>query len=83
MFLENIHRITPPVVYNYTKDWVYDENAPWTTMAQYKNDPASRPKPKSVIVPPILEWTFFRGDSVQIVKGKDQGKTGGLPFMGL
>ena len=25
--------MTPVVVYDYTKDWIYDENAPWTTSA--------------------------------------------------
>jgi len=25
--------MTPPVVYDYTKHWIYDENAPWTSAA--------------------------------------------------
>ena len=28
------------------------------------------------MVPPLLEWTYFRGDKVQIMKGKDEGKIG-------
>ena len=71
---ENIHKITPTVVYNYTKDWIYDENAPWTTMAQIKNDPTKNRQP--VLVEPLLEWTFFRGDRVQVLVGKDAGKQG-------
>ena len=62
------------MVYNYTKDWIYDENAPWTSVAQFKNNPSKKKKP--ILVPPLLEWTFFRGDKVQIMKGKDEGKIG-------
>jgi hypothetical protein len=57
--------ITPTVIYNYTKDWIYDENAPWTTEAIMKNDPA-RQKKTQIYVPPLLEWFFYRGDRVCI-----------------
>ncbi|CAF0775351.1 unnamed protein product [Brachionus calyciflorus] len=71
---ENTHEMTPPVIYNYTKDWVFDEYAPWTKMAQIKNDP--RKQRSTLIVPPLREWFFFRGDKVQIMTGKDAGKQG-------
>lgn len=71
---ENTHEMTPPVIYNYTKDWVYDQHAPWTQLAKITNDPRTRRKP--AIVPPLKEWFFFRGDKVQIMTGKDAGKTG-------
>ncbi len=28
--------MTPTVVYDYTKHWIYDENAPWTSAAMGK-----------------------------------------------
>lgn len=52
------------MVYNYTKDWHYDENAPWTTAAEIENDPASFKKRQPVFVPPLKDWFFFRGDKV-------------------
>lgn len=65
MFLiENKHGITPPVVYNYTKNWVYDENAPWTMKAQMLNDPQNPQKVQHKLVPPLREWFFYRGDKV-------------------
>lgn len=64
------------MVYNYVKEWAFDEDAPWTTMNQNKNDPVRRDKKKPVRVPPIFDWTFFRGDKVQIMSGPDAGKQG-------
>jgi hypothetical protein len=63
MKIENTHGITPPVVFNYTKDWVYTENAPWTTAAEQENDP--RMPRKQVFVPPIRDFFFHRGDRVK------------------
>lgn len=72
-----MHGITPPVVYNYTKNWIFDENAPWTGRAQMVNDPKNPNKPHdSIIVPPLKDWFFFRGDKVQVMVGKDAGKQG-------
>ena len=58
--------MAPPVIYNYTRDWIYDENAPWTTAAETTNDPTQRNRRNSLIkyVPPLPEWHFFRGDRV-------------------
>ena len=53
---ENNHYITPPVVYNYTKDWIYDENAPWTTAAEVTNDPGRKKDHKQIFVPPLKDW---------------------------
>ncbi len=53
-------------MYNYTKDWIYDENAPWTTAAESENDP-SMPQNKirkQIFVPPLKDWFFYRGDKV-------------------
>jgi hypothetical protein len=53
-------------VYNYTKDWIYDENAPWTTAAESENDPSmpQNKMRKQIFVPPLKDWFFFRGDKV-------------------
>ena len=58
--------MAPQVVYNYTKDWIYDENAPWTSQAENVNSPINRNKRqfKVKFVPPLPEWHFFRGDRV-------------------
>jgi hypothetical protein len=56
--------MTPTVVYDYTKDWIYDENAPWTTLAETVNDPSQKKTKAVQIVPPLPEWHFFRGDRV-------------------
>ena len=63
---ENSHYITPTVVYNYTRDWIFDENAPWTSEAIMRNDPARRRKSdeKYKLIPPLLEWFYYRGDKV-------------------
>ena len=71
---ENNHYMTPPVVYDYNKDWVYDQHAPWTKLAQMNNN--SKQRKERVIVPPLKEWLFFRGDKVQIMTGKDTGRQG-------
>ena len=68
--------MTPPVVYDYTKDWHYDENAPWTSAASEKNDPSQNQHKKIQIVLPLKHWFFHRGDRVQILNGKDAGKQG-------
>lgn len=73
---ENSHYITPPVIYNYTKDWIFDEHAPWTTEAEMTNDPTTRNRKPAPIVPPVFEWLIFRGDRVEIMNGKDAGKQG-------
>ena len=73
---ENLHGITPTVVYDYTKDWVYTEHAPWTTQAADENNPANRQRKRPVFVPPLAEWFYFRGDQVQIMSGRDAGKRG-------
>jgi hypothetical protein len=61
--LDNNHGITPTVVFNYTKDFIYDKSAPWTTESQFTNNPQKRNKNK-VLVPPIKEWGFYLGDRV-------------------
>ncbi|XP_059172726.1 large ribosomal subunit protein uL24m-like [Physella acuta] len=57
------------------RQWIFDENRPWTDAAKEANKPGKRlteliePIPKS-------EWKIFLGDRVQILKGIDEGKQG-------
>ncbi|XP_051901747.1 probable 39S ribosomal protein L24, mitochondrial [Pristis pectinata] len=52
----------------------YGTNRPWTAAAQRMNPPGRQRR--KVFVEPIPEWTVFRGDVVEILKGKDAGKQG-------
>ncbi|XP_067837978.1 large ribosomal subunit protein uL24m-like [Heptranchias perlo] len=54
----------------------YGTNRPWTVAAQRMNPPGGRRK--KVFVEPIAphQWKIFRGDTVEILKGKDAGKQG-------
>ncbi|KAL6259160.1 hypothetical protein P5V15_009081 [Pogonomyrmex californicus] len=47
---------------------------PWTTEFHYDNAPGK--KQKFIHVEPIKDWSFFRGDRVEILVGKDKGKQG-------
>ena len=47
------------MVYNYTKDWIYDENAPWTSAAEVENDPSRNKNRKLIFVPPLQNWYFL------------------------
>jgi large subunit ribosomal protein L24 len=57
------------------RQWIYDENMPWTDAAKDANMPG---KKLTVLVEPIpeSEWKIFKGDRVQILKGIDKGKQG-------
>ncbi|PIK55831.1 putative 39S ribosomal protein L24, mitochondrial [Apostichopus japonicus] len=47
---------------------------PWTIQAQIANLPGK--ERKKVFVEPVKEWKLMKGDLVEILKGKDKGKTG-------
>ncbi|XP_041037704.1 probable 39S ribosomal protein L24, mitochondrial [Carcharodon carcharias] len=54
----------------------YGMNRPWTIAAQRINPPGRQRR--KVVVEPIAqhEWKIFRGDTVEVLKGKDTGKQG-------
>ncbi|XP_077403947.1 large ribosomal subunit protein uL24m isoform X2 [Vanacampus margaritifer] len=58
------------------RDYRYGTNRPWTVAAKRLNPPGK--KRKKVFVEPIAhhEWTVLRGDTVEILSGKDKGKQG-------
>ncbi|XP_050295680.1 probable 39S ribosomal protein L24, mitochondrial [Anthonomus grandis grandis] len=56
------------------KEFYFGVHRPWTMEFKNENQPNTR-RPK-VFVEPILEWSYFRGDRVEILVGKDKGKQG-------
>ncbi|XP_068603503.1 large ribosomal subunit protein uL24m [Brachionichthys hirsutus] len=58
------------------KDYRYGTNRPWTAAAKKQNPPGK--KRNKVFVEPVApeDWTVFRGDTVRILAGKDEGKQG-------
>jgi len=60
----------------FPKDYRFGTSRPWTAAAKRRNPPGK--KRKKVFVEPIasVDWTVFRGDTVEILAGKDKGKQG-------
>ncbi|KYN41527.1 putative 39S ribosomal protein L24, mitochondrial [Trachymyrmex septentrionalis] len=56
------------------KRFRFSIHRPWTYAFQRDNEP--RKFPKFIHVEPIKDWSFFRGDRVEILVGKDKGKQG-------
>lgn len=56
------------------KKFRFTTNRPWTAQFRQQNQPGRLNK--KVFVEPIKEWSFFRGDRVQVLVGKDKGKQG-------
>lgn len=54
------------------KKFRFTTHRPWTAEFQQQN---ARNR-KKVFVEPILEWSFFRGDRVEVLVGPDKGKQG-------
>ncbi|KTG44497.1 hypothetical protein cypCar_00014206 [Cyprinus carpio] len=60
----------------FPRDYRYGTNRPWTIAAQRLNPPGK--KRRKVFVEPIAneDWHVLRGDTVEILSGKDKGKQG-------
>ncbi|XP_005096571.2 probable 39S ribosomal protein L24, mitochondrial [Aplysia californica] len=57
------------------RQWIYDENQPWTDAAKETNFPGK--KLRELIEPiPQSQWMIFKGDRVLVLKGIDKGKIG-------
>ncbi|XP_077286801.1 mitochondrial ribosomal protein L24 [Arctopsyche grandis] len=54
------------------KHYQFSTERPWTFKFQHQN--MTRRKRK--LLEPILEWSFFKGDRVEIMAGRDKGKHG-------
>lgn len=58
------------------KEWHFDENRPWTDAAKAANAPMKYNKKR--LLEPIADedWSFFKGDRVEVLTGPDKGKIG-------
>ncbi|XP_026315949.1 probable 39S ribosomal protein L24, mitochondrial [Hyposmocoma kahamanoa] len=56
------------------KKFRFTTNRPWTGQFRLQNDRGTHRK--KVFIEPIKDWTFFKGDRVEIMVGKDKGKQG-------
>ncbi|XP_069805433.1 large ribosomal subunit protein uL24m isoform X2 [Dendropsophus ebraccatus] len=66
----------PSKVIKLPRDYRFGTSRPPTVAAQRRNPPGKR---RSIIfVEPITnaEWSYFRGDTVEVLAGKDKGKQG-------
>lgn len=61
-------------IHKYRHRAYYDQWRPWERDFGSLNDPGVKiPK---IFVEPIREWSFFRGDRVEVMKGPEKGKQG-------
>ncbi|XP_047036841.1 probable 39S ribosomal protein L24, mitochondrial [Helicoverpa zea] len=56
------------------KKFRFTTNRPWTAQFRMQND--RNVHRKKVFIEPVGEWSFFKGDRVEIMVGKDKGKQG-------
>ncbi|CAG9792555.1 unnamed protein product [Diatraea saccharalis] len=56
------------------KRYRFTTNRPWTGQFQQQNERNTHRK--KVFLEPIAEWSFFKGDRVEIMVGRDKGKQG-------
>ncbi|EDV98937.1 probable 39S ribosomal protein L24, mitochondrial [Drosophila grimshawi] len=56
------------------KRFRYTTNRSWTGQFRQQNMPATMRK--KVFVEPVEDWSFFRGDRIEVLVGKDKGKQG-------
>ncbi|XP_053959896.1 probable 39S ribosomal protein L24, mitochondrial [Anastrepha ludens] len=77
---KQVHWKTPSGVPNYLprtverKRFRYTTNRPWTGQFRQQNMPGTIRK--KVFLNPVEEWSFFRGDRIEVLVGKDKGKQG-------
>ncbi|XP_041971418.1 probable 39S ribosomal protein L24, mitochondrial [Aricia agestis] len=56
------------------KKFRFTTNRPWTGQFRQQNERGTHRK--KVFLEPVGEWSFFKGDRVEILVGKDKGKQG-------
>ncbi|KAI8423850.1 hypothetical protein MSG28_012859 [Choristoneura fumiferana] len=56
------------------KKFRFTTNRPWTGQFRLQNERDVHRK--KVFLEPVGEWSFFRGDRVEVLVGKDKGKQG-------
>uniref|UniRef100_A0A0K8TRN0 Large ribosomal subunit protein uL24m n=1 Tax=Tabanus bromius TaxID=304241 RepID=A0A0K8TRN0_TABBR len=78
--MEQVYWKTPRGKPNYLprtverKRFRFTTNRPWTGQFRQQNLPGV--VRKKVFVEPIEDWSFFKGDRVEVLVGKDKGKQG-------
>ncbi|XP_063040854.1 large ribosomal subunit protein uL24m [Engraulis encrasicolus] len=60
----------------YPKNYRYGSMRPWTFVALKRNPPGKQRRKIFVDKIPNEEWSVFKGDTVEILAGKDKGKQG-------
>ncbi|XP_050690506.1 probable 39S ribosomal protein L24, mitochondrial [Eriocheir sinensis] len=61
------------------KKYHFDVHRPWSQEFKIDNAPGTRKQ--KVFIEPIGEWSFFKGDQVEVLVGKDKGKQGLVNYM--
>lgn len=56
------------------KQYRFSVDRPWTQQFKQQNMPGRQRK--KVFVEPLVDWTFFKGDRVELLVGPDKGKQG-------
>ncbi|KAJ6650102.1 putative 39S ribosomal protein L24, mitochondrial [Pseudolycoriella hygida] len=78
--MEEVHWRTPRGKPNYLPRTVertkfrFTTNRPWTS--QFKQQNMTGTMRKKVFLEPIEEWSYFKGDRVEVLVGRDKGKQG-------
>lgn len=66
-------------IYRYKKEGYYDQWRPWEDDFKKLNDVTVRiPK---IYVEPKRDWSYFRGDRVEVMKGPEKGKQGIITYI--
>lgn len=66
-------------IFRYKRQAYYDRWRPWEDEFQRLN--AEGAKINQVFVEPIKEWSYFRGDRVEVIKGPEKGKQGIINYI--
>lgn len=66
-------------IFLYKHNPYYDAARPWETDFRKINQEGV--KTRTIFVEPIKEWSYFRGDRVEVLKGPEKGKQGVINYI--
>lgn len=66
-------------IFRYKNSAYYDEWRPWQDEFKRLNQPMTMVR--KVFVEPKRDWSYFRGDRVEVLKGPDKGKQGIINYI--
>lgn len=66
-------------IFRYRTNAYFDEWRPWQDEFKRLNQEGSRMR--EIFVEPKREWSYFRGDRVEVLKGPDKGKQGIINYI--